>query len=184
MHVPAKNPTSKFFRRRASHQQPANNTPSDTPHDQPGSPASTTEAPSMPTQTPSLVSPVSRWELIFWGVLGTLEEGVEVKTNFFRCRYESDNGGTHQEESDTGANSSESEYLLSDPTGYRTQEFSPDKKVQFDDGKEEDKEKPHKEKKKKKWVGFSLVCGADRANWDCLNRERFRERIRNKDCCQ
>lgn len=72
----------------------------------------------------------------------------------FIYRYESDvNSPVLQEESDAGANSSESEYLLSDPTGYKTQtEFSPDKKVQFNDGDAvpSDKEKPHKEKKKKK----------------------------------
>lgn len=72
-------------------------------------------------------------------------------------RLESDTGPVHSpilhEESDTGANSSESEYLLSDPTGYRTQgEFSPDKKVQFNDGDatSNDRERAHKEKKKKK----------------------------------
>lgn len=72
-------------------------------------------------------------------------------------RYESDTGPLGSpilhEESDAGANSSESEYLLSDPTGYRTQvEFSPDKKVQFNDGNDtpDDREKSHKEKKKKK----------------------------------
>lgn len=72
-------------------------------------------------------------------------------------RLESDTGPVNspvlQEESDAGANSSESEYLLSDPTGYRTHvEFSPDKKVQFDDGDAapNDKQKAHKEKKKKK----------------------------------
>lgn len=62
-----------------------------------------------------------------------------------------------QEESDIGANSSGSEYLLSDPTGYKSQipeELSPDKKVQFHDSNvvSHEKEKPHKEKKKKKWV--------------------------------
>lgn len=60
MPVPAKNPSSKFLRRRASHQQVTPNTPADSPKEQPGSPASTTEAPSIPTHTPSLMSPVSR----------------------------------------------------------------------------------------------------------------------------
>lgn len=132
MHVQPKN-ASKFLRRRPSHQQ----TPSDTPNDAPASPASTTEAPSFPTRTPSLLSPLSR-----------RTESEEQR-----------NSPTPQEESDTGANSSESEYLLSDPTGYRSNEFSPDKKVQFTDGKKTKEDQfdengspvdVHKDKKKKK----------------------------------
>lgn len=76
----------------------------------------------------------------------------------FCYRIESDTGPVNSpilyEESDTGANSSESEYLLSDPTGYKTHnvESSPDKKVQFNDGNgvPNEKERLHKEKKKKK----------------------------------
>lgn len=130
MPVSSKNPASKFLKRKPSHQYVTSATPSDTPYDVPASPASTAEVPSLPTHTPSLLSPVSLHdpELL-------------------------------QEESDNGANSSESEYLLSDPTGYRTRlDQSPDKKVQFTVSKEgevpeeaEDKEnEAHREKKKRR----------------------------------
>lgn len=122
MHVPTKNPSSKFLRRRPSHQRPPS--PSDVApdNDLPSSPASTTEPPS------SVLSPVD-------------SERHEI--------------GEHHEDEDGDAAgvSSESEYLLSDPTGYRTHgEFSPDKKVQFIQGKENtaDGDEDKKDKKKKR----------------------------------
>lgn len=132
MPVSSKNPASKFLKRKPSHQFVTSATPSDTPNDVPASPASTTEVPSLPTHTPSLLSPVSL--------------------------HDPDHPASLQEESDNGANSSESEYLLSDPTGYRTRlDQSPDKKVQFtvskdgDDPTEtEDKDNEGRKDKKKR----------------------------------
>lgn len=42
-----------------------------------------------------------------------------------------DSDGAVQEEDDSGAVSSESEYIFSDPTGFRSPELSPERKVQF-----------------------------------------------------
>lgn len=99
---------SKSMRRRTSSQQitPNPTPPIGTPHKESvASPVSSPERPSAPTYNPVATGDSDT------GPLSSL---------------------TLQEESDTAANSSESECVLSDPCGYRSpSEFSPERKVQF-----------------------------------------------------
>lgn len=88
---------------------------------------------------------------------------TSVRSPIFKIT-DSETGGlsslTLQEEDDTGCISSESECIVSDPTGFRSPELSPDKKVQFvigsniedipeDDSESNDQKPPQPPKEKK-----------------------------------
>ncbi|RZC41851.1 band 3 anion transport protein, partial [Asbolus verrucosus] len=111
MHAPLKIGSKSMRRRTSSHQVTPNSTPYGTPpKDSVASPVSTSEQPSIPTHTPapSIKSP-------------NVDSDTGPLSSF-----------TLPEESDTAANSSESECVLSEPCGYRSpNEFSPERKVQF-----------------------------------------------------
>lgn len=116
MHAPFKT-GSKSMRRRTSNQQitPNSTPPQDTPNKDPiTSPVSSTDPPSH-TPVPSIKSP-------------NLDSDTGPFGSF-----------TLPEESDTAANSSESEYVLSEPCGYPgANDFSPERKVQFINNENQD----------------------------------------------
>jgi anion exchange protein len=110
MHAPIKIGSKSMRRRTSSHQITPTSTPpcGTPPKESVVSPVSTPEQPSAPTHTPSIKSP-------------NVDSDMGPLSSF-----------TLQEESDTAANSSESECVLSEPCGYPSpNEFSPERKVQF-----------------------------------------------------
>ncbi|KAJ3661355.1 hypothetical protein Zmor_005753 [Zophobas morio] len=112
MHTPIKIGSKSMRRRTSSHQITPNSTPpyGTSPKESIASPVSTSDQPSAPTHTPvpSIKSP-------------NVDSDTGPLSSF-----------TLAEESDTAANSSESECVLSEPCGYRSpNEFSPERKVQF-----------------------------------------------------
>lgn len=110
MHASLKAPRS-MKRRTTSPQFTPNSTPLGTPNDIPGSPASIPAVSSLATLTPSSIrSPTFK----------PTDSDTRAVSSL-----------TLQEEDDSAGLSSESEYILSDPTGFRSPELSPDKKVQF-----------------------------------------------------
>jgi hypothetical protein len=110
MHAPIKIGSKSMRRRTSSHQITPTSTPpcGTPPKESVVSPVSTPEQPAAPTHTPSIKSP-------------NVDSDMGPLSSF-----------TLQEESDTAANSSESECVLSEPCGYPSpNEFSPERKVQF-----------------------------------------------------
>ena len=134
MHTPIKIGSKSMRRRTSSHQITPNSTPpyGTSPKESIASPVSTSDQPSAPTHTPvpSIKSP-------------NVDSDTGPLSSF-----------TLAEESDTAANSSESECVLSEPCGYRSpNEFSPERKVQFINSETRDTfDVDGLKDKKKRWV--------------------------------